>query len=97
MEFLDHRKHECGKVPVAHADRIRVGSGLEDDLLIFRERLINIHREPIEIAEGRHGAQLAVGKQPCDLISQSRAVRDVWQRQSSSDRGPPSNLLAALS
>ena len=23
MESRDHRKHECGKVPVAHADRIR--------------------------------------------------------------------------
>ena len=62
MEFCDHRKHECGKVPIAHADRVRMGPSLEDDLLVLRERLIDIHREPIEVAEWRHGAQLAVGK-----------------------------------
>ncbi len=68
MEFRDHRKHECGNIPVAHADRVRMGPGLEYDFLVFRERSIDIHREPLEVAEGRHGAQLAVGKQACDLI-----------------------------
>lgn len=68
MEFRYHRKHESGKVPVAHADRFRMGPGLEDDLLVLRERLIDVHIEPIEVAEGRHRAQLAVGKQACDLI-----------------------------
>ena len=68
MEFRYHRKHERRKVQVAHPDRVRMGSGLKDDLLVLCERLIDIHRKPIEVAEGWHRAQLAVRKQACDLI-----------------------------
>jgi hypothetical protein len=68
VEFRDHRKHECGKVSIAHADRVRMGPGLEHNLLVLRERLVDVHREPIEVAEGRHRAYLAVGKQLFDLL-----------------------------
>jgi hypothetical protein len=82
VEFRDHRKHECGKVSIAHADRVRMGPGLEHNLLVLRERLVDVHREPIEVAEGRHHAQLAVGKQVLhdDIISleYNHSVRANW-------------------
>ena len=52
-----------------------MGPGLEDDLLILRERSIDIHRNLIEVAEGRHGTQLAVGKQACELSLSRKSDR----------------------
>ena len=56
MEFRYERIHECGEVHVAHPDRVRMSSGLKDDFLVLRERLIDVDREPIEVAEGWHRA-----------------------------------------
>src|ERR1044072_1774083 len=68
MELSDHRKHECGEVPIAHPNCVRMCSALEDDFLVLRERAINIYWDLIEVAERRHGAQFAIGKQAYNFL-----------------------------
>jgi hypothetical protein len=50
-----------------------MGPGLEDDLLVLRERLIDVHIEPIEVAEGGIAPNSQSGNRP--VISSSVASR----------------------
>ena len=56
-------KTRPGKIHVAHADRVR-WVPLEEDLLIVRERIVDIRREPIEVAEGGIAPNSASGNRP---------------------------------
>ena len=68
VKFFDHWKYECGEVHVAHTDRFRMGTGLEDDRIVLRERVIDEHGEPIEDSEWWHSAQFAVREEVFKLL-----------------------------
>jgi 3-hydroxyacyl-CoA dehydrogenase len=41
------RLGQTREIGIGHADRVRVGSGLKNELLIFRKQAINIHPDPV--------------------------------------------------
>jgi hypothetical protein len=58
----------ANKVVVPLANRIAVRSGVEDNRLIGGQRLINVRRQVVKRTEGRHGAQLAIGKETAEFL-----------------------------
>ena len=66
-ERSDNRVHQAIEVRVAHPDRVGVRAGVEDDLRVGAERLIDEHWLPVERAEGRHDAPLAVAEEVAQL------------------------------
>ncbi len=68
MKLGHRRMHKFGKVLVPELHRLLVRSRLEHDLLVCRERPIDIHFQPVEIAERRHRPHLAIGEKPLELI-----------------------------
>src|SRR6478672_3412534 len=49
-------------------DQFRMRAGVERDLAVVGQALVNVHIEPVEIAEWRHRAGFAVGEQRRELV-----------------------------
>src|ERR1039458_10225954 len=58
----DFGSYEAAIVFLAEMDHVAVGSGIEGDLLVGQEIGVHEHFHVVEVAEGRHGAEIAIGE-----------------------------------
>src|SRR5512145_2164551 len=59
--------YEPLKVLIRHTDHFRMGAGIEEDFIIFRQMLIRVDIHSVEVAERRHGANLAIREHAPEL------------------------------
>src|SRR5829696_4533855 len=69
------------EVRVGDAHRVDVGAGPEDYRFVFRQRLFHVDRQIVEVAEGRHCADLAVGEGPLEFLLLGEANLPRTQRR----------------
>src|SRR4051794_33511830 len=63
----DDRVHETLKIFKLHPHKLAVRSGVEGDFLVVSQRLFDIDGDAIQIAEGRHCAEIAIRKFELEL------------------------------
>jgi hypothetical protein len=54
---------------------IAMRSGVEDNRFIGGQRLIDVHRQIVKRAYGRHGAKLAIGEETAEFLLSSKSQR----------------------
>src|SRR5437879_13449310 len=53
--------HNLFIIAIVHYDRVSVGAGFENDVVLFRETLVHESRQAIEVSERRHRPDGGVG------------------------------------
>jgi hypothetical protein len=67
MELRDDGMNQFGKITIPELHGSCTCSGVEEDVLILREQLIDIDVHIVEVSEWGHRPHFAVGKEICKL------------------------------
>src|SRR3990172_8468343 len=67
-QIPDHVVHQSRVLRVRHPRHLVMIAGLEEELLLTAKARVNVDTEIVEVPEGRHGAQLAVGEEVPHLV-----------------------------
>ena len=60
--------HEDAEVVTFHVDQLHVITGLEIDVVLTGQRLVDDHGQPIGLAKRRNGARITIAEQAEDLL-----------------------------
>ena len=69
----DGRPSEPAILGGPHVNHLAVGSGIEGDAVLAGQGAVEIDRQAVETAKGRHGAQFAIGEEPPEFMFGSHA------------------------
>ena len=89
MQLRRRGLHKALEVLVREGDGVGVGSRLADDGLVLGERRVHPDRQPVEVAERRHGPQLAAGEHRAELVLSRKADILRPKRRFRRRRAPP--------
>ena len=68
MELRHRRVNQFGEVSIPKLHGSRMGPGVEENVFIFGEQLIDVDSHVVEITERRHRPHFAVRKEFCEFL-----------------------------